>query len=102
MQIVVCRVRLCVVCNDDVRPAVPVEVADANAERFGMRIKNAGFPRDVGKAPVLIIVVETARLAGVFLRTAVGLEGGPAGPVGGLGPGDVVTNKEVEPAIAIE
>lgn len=96
-------VGLGVVGDEEVEPAVVVEVDDGGAEGFGGRIEEAAGGGGVFKGAVAAIAEEPTGGALVGFRRAVGLVAAVERTVDVVGgrPADVVGDEEIEVAVAI-
>ena len=96
-------VRLGVVGDEQVHPAVAVEVEHRHAESLRRRVEDAGLARDVLERAVAAVVKERRALALVRLRRAVRLVLAVerAVQVGLDGPLDVVRDEQIELAVVV-
>src|SRR5882757_334063 len=102
-QISIQLVRLSVIGDEKIWPAVLIKVEHGHAERFGTGVENSAGRGDVFKSAVAAIVKQPASLAAISFRSAIGFifSVKAAEDVVFGGPVDVVADEEVEMAVAV-
>src|SRR5260221_3322835 len=102
-EIAIELVGLSVIGNEEIGPAVLIEVKHGNAERFGTGVKDSAGGGDVFEGAVAAIVKEPAGFAAIGFRSAIGFifSVEAAEDVMFGGPVDVVADEEVEMAVAV-
>ena len=103
VPVVVQEVRLCIVGDREIGPAVAVVVQSDHAERLAGRVVHAGGARHVLERPVTLVAEQPVGRAtirfGSAVRFAVAVEG--AEDVVLRGPLHVVAHEQVQPPVAI-
>ena len=98
------KVLVGIVGDEDVGPPVVVEVRDGYAERFALRIEDAGPLGDVGEPAVPQVSVQATRFTLILLGCCVRLVGSVQcdEQVGLRGPLDVIAHEKIQPPVAID
>src|ERR1035437_8768628 len=103
-QVAIELVGLRVVGDEEVWPAIAVEIQQGYAQRFRRAVEDAALGRDIFERAVAAVAEEPAGLAvigfGRAIRLALAIHA--AENVVRRGPLDVVADQEVEPAVAVE
>src|SRR5258708_4514099 len=102
-EIAIKLVGLGVVGDEEIRPAVLIEIEHGDAEGFGAGVEDAAGGGDVFEGAVTAIVEEPAGVAAIGFGRAVGfifsVEAAEDIVVGG--PANVIADKEIEEAVAV-